>query len=339
MLINQFLFLIKPRLKSGVLIIIFDFQVVMKFASVLFFVFMVIFSFAANSSAEVKTQRVFKNVFVSSPIDDSGKSYNTTFVITPKGVIVIDPGGTPQHGKDVFAEIKKRTDQPIKAVINTSYLGKSTFANQVFQDADLIISHRNAQKALAGRKGERHLEETKSMGTPDWDTVKLFPPNFSFKKEIDLFYGGFLLEAKHAEPSLTNGDTFIFLPEHKAIITGGLVLNNEFPDLSSSLIESWIKNLYWMEDLDVEIVIPGTGEIGFKPIIIQWRHYFIDLKYYVTKMISDGKPIEEIVSEALGELSTKYGHWKRKDLLEQNIRRAYNEYKPEEKPGAGKKAL
>ncbi len=301
----------------------------MKFASYLIFIISFIFTFVSDSSAEVKTQRVFKNVFVSIP--DNDKSYNTTFIITPKGVIVIDPGGTPKHGKKVFEEIRKRTDLPIKAVINTSYLGKATFANQVFQDADLIIGHKNAQKALGGKKGQRHLEETKKAGTSDWDTVKLFPPNFTFKNEIDLFYGGFLLEAKHADPSLTDGDTFVFLPEHRAVVTGGLALNNEFPDLSSSLIENWIKNLYWLEDLDVEIVIPGTGEIGFKPVIIQMRHYFIDLKYHVTKMIEDGKSLAEIVPAVHKVLNGKYGHWRHKELLDQNITRAYNEYKPEDK--------
>jgi len=307
--------------------------VVMKFASSLFFITVCIFTFVSNSFAEIKTERVFKNVFVSISKDD--KSFNTTFIITSKGVVVIDPGGTPKHGKEVLEEIRKHTNLPIKAVINTSYLGKGAFANQVFQDADLIIGHKNAQLALGGKKGERHLEATKKKArTSDWDTVKLFPPNFAYKNEIELNYSGFLLEAKHADPSLTDGDTFIFLPEHRAIITGGLTLNNEFPDVSSSLIENWIKNLYWMEDLDVEIVIPGSGEIGFKPIIIQMRHYFIDLKYHVTKMIADGKPLEEIVPEAQAALMGKYGHWKRKELLEQNIRRAYNEYKPEEKPGA-----
>ncbi len=311
---------------------------VMKLASSLFLITSFIFSFATSSFADVKTQRVFKNVFVS--IAEGDKSYNTTFIITAQGVIVIDPGGTPKHGKKVFEEIRKHTDLPIKAVINTSYLGKATFANQVFQDAELIISHKNAQKALGGKKGERLLEKTKKTGVSDWDTVKIFPPNFTYKNEIDLFYGGFLLEAKHADTSLTDGDTFVFLPEHRAIITGGLALNNEFPDLSSSLIENWIQNLYWMEDLDVEIVIPGSGAIGFKPVIIQMRHYFIDLKYHVTKMIEDGKSLAEIIPAAHKELKAKYGHWKHKELLDQNIRRAYKEYKPEEKPGAaGQKPL
>lgn len=311
---------------------------VMKLASSFFFIIVFIFTSITSSFAEIKTQRVFNNVYVS--IAKDGKSFNTTFIITSKGVIVIDPGGTPKHGKEVLEQIRKHTDLPIKAVINTSYLGKGTFANQVFQDADLIIAHKNAQEAIGGKKLERILENIKKTSTSDWDTVKLFPPNFTYKNEIDLFYGGFLLEAKHADPSLTNGDTFIFLPEHRAIITGGLALNNEFPDLSSSLIENWIKNLYWMEDLDVEIVIPGTGEIGFKPIIIQMRHYFIDLKYFVTKMIKDGMSLEEIVPAAHEALKGKYGHWNRKELLDQNIRRAYNEYKPEEKPGkSGQKAL
>jgi len=311
----------------------------MKLASTSFIVICFIITFISNSFAEIKTQRVFKNIFVSIAKDE--KSYNTTFIITPKGVIVIDPGGTPKHGKEVFEAIRKHTDLPIKAVINTSHLGKAVFANQVFQDADLIIGHKNTQKFLGGKKGEQHLEATKKRSrTSDWDKVKLFPPNFTYKNEIDFFYGGFLLEAKHADPSLTYGDTFIFLPEHRAIITGGLALNNEFPDLSFSLIDNWIKNLSWMEDLDVEIVIPGSGEIGFKPLIIQMRHYFIDLKYYVTKMIEKGKTLDEIVPEVQAALKGKYGHWKRNELLEQNIRKAYDEYKPEQKLGtSNQKAL
>ena len=61
------------------------------------------------------------------------------------------------------------------------------------------------------------------------------------------------------------------------------------------------------------------------------RHYLIDLKYHVTKLIKDGKSLAEIVLEANKELKGKYGHWRNKELLNQNIKRAYNEYKPEKK--------
>ena len=122
----------------------------MKFAFYPLFITGFILTFFSSLFAEIKTQRVFNNVFVL--IAENKKSYNTTFIITSKGVIIIDPGGTPKHGKKVFEEIRKRTDLPIKAVINTSYLGKASFANQVFQDADLIIAHKDTQKALGGNK-------------------------------------------------------------------------------------------------------------------------------------------------------------------------------------------
>lgn len=277
------------------------------------------------SAQAAKTVEIQKGIFAMIA-GEEGIDSNTTFIITKKGVIVIDTRPTPIEAKKVMAEIRKHTDLPVVYVINTHFHGDHTFGNQVFDQSLSIIAHRNARKTLISKYGMEHLELFKTFDLPGMDEVKITPPNMVYEKSMNINFGGYHLELIHYARGHTDGDTFIYMPSMRTIIAGDLVFNKKIPYMGHAFIEEWISSLVFMDDLDAEIIIPGHGAVGGKPIVTQMKHYLMQLKKLVTRQLEDGKSLKETQDAVRPVLEKKYKGWKKLEWLDANIERAYFEF-------------
>ena len=275
------------------------------------------------SSLFAKTVFIQKGIYAM--VAGEGIDSNSTFIITSKGVIVVDTRPTPIEADKVMAEIRKHTDLPIIYTINTHFHGDHTFGNQVFDESVSIIAHKNVRKTLISKYGDQHLELFKTFGIPGMDAVKVTPPNLVYEKSMDIDLGGFHLELVHSRGH-TDGDTYIYLPSLRTIIAGDLVFNKKIPFMGHAYIDAWINGLVDMENLDAEIIIPGHGDVAAKPIVTQMKHYLMKLKEFVVKQIDDGKSLKETQDIVRPMLEKKYKGWKKLEWLNDNIERAYFEF-------------
>lgn len=276
------------------------------------------------SQAAAKTVEALPNVFTI--VHGEGSDSNTTFIITKEGVILIDTRVSPAEAEKVMTEIRKRTELPIVYTINTHYHGDHTFGNQVFRGSKAIIAHKNARRSLMGSAGREHLKIFKTFDIPGLDAVKVTPPNMVYEKSLEVYLGGYHLQLIHPGRGHTDGDTFIIFRELRAVITGDLVFNRQFPYMGDAHVDEWIDALQYLEDQDSELVIPGHGDVGGKPIIIAMKHYFLNLKSLVLEQIKQGKSLEETREAVRPVLRKKYESWTKAEKIGGNIERAYIEY-------------
>ncbi|MFQ5671782.1 MAG: MBL fold metallo-hydrolase [Nitrospinales bacterium] len=281
-------------------------------------------SLATAFAGESRTVQVFPNIYTVT--GGSGQGANSTFIITSKGVIVIDTRNSPAAAENVLAEIRKRTKLPIRFTINTSFKGDHIFGNQVFKKSSPILAHKNVGKFLLGKNGQGQLNRYKIAGVPGADKITLTFPNLVYEKNMQLVLGGYFLDLKHFGRGCTIGDTVVYLPTFRAIITGDIVVNKEIPSMEYAFIEDWIQVLFEIEKLNVEIVIPGHGDVTEKPTVILMRQYLRALKSQVIKQLQMGKTLKETQDAVRPILQGKYGNWARQDRLDRNIRRAYWEF-------------
>jgi cyclase len=276
------------------------------------------------TSSLAKTVKVLDNIYT--VVRGEGVDSNRTFIITQEGVIVIDTRTTPAEAKKALAELRKITDKPVLYTINTHYHGDHTFGNQVFSEGKTIIAHENVRKLLKGQGGHDHLEMFKTFGVPGLDEVQITLPNVVYKKKMEIFLGGYHLELLHLGKGHTDGDTVVYLEALKLVIAGDLVFANSIPYVADGYIDSWIDSLQTLHGYDIEIVVPGHGEVGGKTTLIAMKHYLLKLRNHVKKQIEKGKSLEEtkkIVSEAL---RAEYASWGHLERIESTVERAYMEY-------------
>ncbi|QCU89702.1 MBL fold metallo-hydrolase [Thiomicrorhabdus sediminis] len=82
---------------------------------------------------------------------------NPGFIVTSEGVVVVDTGSSVQIGEMVLRQIKKVTDKPVVAVINTHYHGDHFLGNHAFIEANPkveILSHQATIDNIKNGGGE-----------------------------------------------------------------------------------------------------------------------------------------------------------------------------------------
>jgi len=89
--------------------------------------------------------------------------------------------------------------------------------------------------------------------------VHLVLPDTTYTDRLDLDLGGRRVEVRHHDRAITPGDTFLYLPAEKIVVTGDLLVNPITFGLSS-YPTGWLKTLEAIDQLDAGVLVPGHGE-------------------------------------------------------------------------------
>jgi glyoxylase-like metal-dependent hydrolase (beta-lactamase superfamily II) len=119
------------------------------------------------------------------------KTANAGFVVTERGVVVIDTLNTPGQGRKLATAIETRTEKPILFVINTHHHYDHVFGNQAF-DAPII-----AHCALSEQLAEAAARDLMPVSIAAWlsehpedrwlvDELELIYPNIIFEQHLVL---------------------------------------------------------------------------------------------------------------------------------------------------------
>ena len=259
---------------------------------------------------EAELTEALPNIFCL--VDKTGKGANSTFITTREGVIVIDTRGSEEEAGQVLKAIGKMTKQPVVYVVNSHFHKENISGNGVFKSARTLIAQKRALAMIV-----IEAEQEKRAITP---------PNLAFDRTVEIKLGKYHLKLIHPGPAHTDGDLYIYIPKWRIIITGGMVFNHVIPFLGDGYIESWIHALREMEDLDAEVIVPGHGPVGGKPLVTQMKHYLMELRRFVIDALDDRKNLPETMAIVKQKLTVKYSGWDHFERIDENIVRAYLEY-------------
>ncbi|MGQ9618736.1 MAG: MBL fold metallo-hydrolase [Candidatus Aminicenantia bacterium] len=130
------------------------------------------------------------------------------------------------------------------------------------------------------------------------ENLKLILPEIAIENRASIFIGGKEIVLIYKGRAHTDGDLLVYFPSEKGIHTGDIVFNRIIPYIDyqgGSSTENWIKILEEIEKMDVEIVIPGHGEIGDKSILRAQAEYLRALREEVKKFVEKGFTIEDTI--------------------------------------------
>ena len=151
---------------------------------------------------------------------------NTGIVIGDDAVLVADTQATPAMAQDVVRRIREVTDKPIKYVVLTHYhavrvLGASGFNPQQIissQDTyDLIVERGEQDKASEIGRFPRLFRDVESV--PPWHDLA----DDHLQQEDDPLAGQARSAAAAAGRGHTKGDTVVWLPQERVLLSGDLV--------------------------------------------------------------------------------------------------------------------
>ncbi len=87
-------------------------------------------------------------------ISDNDSSANSTFLVSDRGILVVDTGLNAQEGRKLLAEIRKISPAPVRWIVNTHYHPDHRGGNSVVgPDAVIISTDETRAAVLRTQKG------------------------------------------------------------------------------------------------------------------------------------------------------------------------------------------
>ena len=242
---------------------------------------------------------------------------NTGIIIGDDAVLVADTQATPAMAADVIRRIREVTDKPIKYVVLTHYhavrvLGASAYgAEQILasQDTyDLIVERGEQDKASEIGRFPRLFSNVESV--PPGMTW----PTMTFTGKMTVWLGKLEVQLLQLGRGHTKGDTVVWLPQEKALLSGDLVEFGATPYAGDAYFKDWPQTLNNIAALNPNVLVPGRGAAlttpeSVKAGLTETRELNSDVLANVQKGVAAGKDLNSVYKDTYAALKPKYGSW------------------------------
>jgi cyclase len=224
-----------------------------------------------------------------------GGGGNSTVIVQPNGVIVVDAKTTKAGGQELLDDIAKITPKPVTTVILTHSDGDHVNGLAAFTAGVKVIAQENNKK---------EQEAALAAGGPGAPPADHLPTVLITKEKETMTIDGEKLEFYHWAPAHTSGDLVIYLPKEKIVATGDILATaNAYPrihDEKHGSTEGWIATAKGLLTLDADTFVPGHGAIETKTDIQKKIADAVARRDQIKAMVAQGKSLDEIKA-ALGD--------------------------------------
>jgi glyoxylase-like metal-dependent hydrolase (beta-lactamase superfamily II) len=259
---------------------------------------------------------------------------NTGIVIGDDAVLVADTQATPAMAADVIRRIREVTDKPIRYVVLTHYhavrvLGASAYEPQQIlasQDTyDLIVERGEQDKASEIGRFPRLFRDVETV------PAGLTWPTMTFNGKMTLWLGKLEVQLLQLGRGHTKGDTVVWLPQDRVLLSGDLVEFDATPYAGDAYFQDWPATLDAIAALEPRMLVPGrgpalVGEAQVTAGLASTRSFIADLWASVKAGADAGRDLKAVYRETYERLQPKYGGWVIFDhCMPFDVTRAYDE--------------
>ena len=260
-----------------------------SFVRYLFLVMAILVS-PISSADEIQTVEVTKDIFML-----TGKGGNIGLSVGSSGVLLIDDKYAPAS-ENILIAIAKKTNAPVRFVINTHWHGDHTGGNENMGKAGaVIVAHDNVRKAMS----KDQFIEVFNMKAPASPKIAL--PVITFADAITFHWNDDTIEVTHVAPAHTDGDSVIYFKQANVIHAGDTFFNKMYPfiDVSTGgsiagMISATDKLLILANDKTK--IIPGHGPLADKGELQVYRDMLVTMKKRISDLKNSGKTRDDVIA-------------------------------------------
>ena len=247
--------------------------------------FILSFSFSSFITAQqqepapVKASQVKRNIYEVK----GGRGANSGFFIGEKEVLVIDAKMTEDSAKQMIAEIKKLSTNPIKYVILTHSDGDHVNGLVGFPQDVIVVAHHRTRKDM-----DQAFKDPRQ---------RFYLPSLTFSEKLKLYSGNRTIKLFHFGPAHTNGDVVIYFPDEKVAFLGDLLFLGSDPLIhrhkngSSFGLVKTLKNIL---KLDADSFVHGHGDIASRSDVEGLIKSLEEKQTKIKALVEEGKSLAEI---------------------------------------------
>jgi len=238
----------------------------------------------------VTVKKLKDNVYVA-----EGGGGTSTIVIGQNSVIVVDGKNREPDGKQLFEEVGKLTNKPIRTVIFTHsdpdhVRGLGGFPKGL---SLTIIAHENDKK---------EIEQDLAAGGQQSPPKEYLPNKVVTQARESVTIDGVKMTLIHIAPAHTTGDLAVYFPDYKLIASGDLLGDGDpsihlFKNGSS---EGWISFVHALVDLDADTYVRGHADIATREQVRRVLANAEAKRAKIVDLVKQNKSLDDI-KQAFGE--------------------------------------
>ena len=231
--------------------------------------------------------------------DNLGNNATFGLVVTPRGAVLIDPGGSYRGAEAIHAAIASVTDAEVAIVINTGGQDHRWLGNGYFRSRGAeIIASRAAVADQQSRQLDQYNALVALIGEAGVSGTEPVNAGRRFDRDLRFEFGGKVFELIHRGPAHTPGDTLVWLPAERIVFTGDVVYTERLLGvIGVSNSRNWLAVFDTMAALEPRHVVPGHG----RPTTLATARrdtydYLVFLRKAVRDFMDQGGDISEVGS-------------------------------------------
>ncbi len=265
-----------------------------------------------RSAESFTMQEVAPGIFIRSGVNEDATPENLDaianigFIVGKEAVLVTDTGGSLVDGQWLCAQIKAKTDKPIRYVVISHVHPDHTFGAGAFaQDKPIYIGHAKLPEALSQR-GEYYKKGLADIiGADKVGPIVMPTRTIASTDEIDL--GDRVITFRAHGSAHTTSDLSMLDKKTGMLLPADLLFVNRIPSLDGSLL-GWLKELDALAAMNATRAVPGHGPVAvdFAPTAAALRGYLVDLRDGVRKEIKGDGSIETAIKTVGQDQASKW---------------------------------
>ncbi|UVL38120.1 quinoprotein relay system zinc metallohydrolase 1 [Pseudomonas sp. B21-040] len=231
--------------------------------------------------------------------DNGGNIVNTAFIVTERGVVVIDTGPSKRYGEAMRKAIAATTDKPVIQVLLTHHHPDHVLGNQAF--TDVPIGALAGTTELLHQQGDAMAENLYRM-VGDWmrgtevvlPRQELTPGLYSFgNHDLRLLSLG----------GHSGADLAILDQQTGVLFAGDLVFyQRALTTPNSPGLSVWLADIATLQGLPWTLIVPGHGPVASDSgPFEQMRDYLTWLDQLLRDGAANGSDMAEIIRSPIPE--------------------------------------
>ena len=242
---------------------------------------------------------------------------NTGIIIGDDAVLVADTQATPAMAADVIRRIREVTDKPIKYVVMTHYHAVRVLGASAYQ-AEQILASQDTYDLIVER-GEQDKASEIGRFPRLFSNVETVPPGMTwptmtFTGKMTLWLGKLEVQLLQLGRGHTKGDTVVWLPQERTLLSGDLVEFDATPYAGDAYFKDWPQTLDNLAALKPAALVPGRGAALTTPEQVAQglagtRGFIADVYASVQEGVKAGKDLNAVYKDTYAKLKPKYGQW------------------------------
>ena len=186
---------------------------------------------------------------------------NIGVILGDGAVLVIDTRGTYAQARDILADLRELTVDPVTLVVDTHGHWDHAYGNAVFRPAT-IWGHAGCvpfmERTGNARKPAIERETPEVVG--QLAEIEIDPPDLTFEDGATVDVGGRAVELRFLGRGHTDHDIVVSVPGADVVFAGDLLENGAVPFYGDGYPLDWPATAAALTELVTGVVVPGHGD-------------------------------------------------------------------------------